>query len=34
VLFRSEVADEGHAPLLEDSATLDAVVAYLDRVGA
>ena len=29
-----EVADEGHAPLLEDAATLDAIVAFLDRVGA
>lgn len=29
-----EVADEGHAPLLEDTATLDAVVGFLDRVGA
>ena len=29
-----EVADQGHAPLLEDAATLDAVVGFLDRVGA
>ena len=29
-----EVAEQGHAPLLEDAATLDAVVAFLDRVGA
>ena len=28
-----EVADEGHAPLLEATATLDAVVAFLDRHG-
>lgn len=29
-----EVADQGHAPLLEDTPTLDAIVAFLDRVGA
>ncbi len=29
-----EVADQGHAPLLEDAATLDAIVGFLDRVGA
>ncbi|MDK9696464.1 MAG: alpha/beta hydrolase [Siculibacillus sp.] len=29
-----EVADEGHAPLLEDTPTLDAIVDFLDRVGA
>ena len=29
-----EVADQGHAPLLEDAPTLDAIVAFLDRVGA
>ncbi len=29
-----EVADEGHAPLLDDAPTLDAIVAFLDRVGA
>ena len=29
-----EVADQGHAPLLEDAPTLDAIVGFLDRVGA
>lgn len=29
-----EVVDEGHAPLIEDAPTLDAVVAFLDRAGA
>jgi len=29
-----EVADQGHAPLLEDEPTLAAIVAFLDRVGA
>lgn len=29
-----EVANEGHAPLLEDAATLDAIVDFLDRAGA
>ena len=29
-----EVPDEGHAPLFDDAASLDALVAFLDRVGA
>ncbi len=29
-----EVANQGHAPLLEDTATLDAIVGFLDRAGA
>ena len=29
-----EVADQGHAPLLEDAPTLDAIVDFLDRNGA
>ena len=29
-----EVPDEGHAPLFDDDASLDALVAFLDRVGA
>ena len=29
-----EVADQGHAPLLEDDPTLDAIVDFLDRHGA
>ncbi|MCE1237171.1 MAG: alpha/beta hydrolase [Hyphomicrobiales bacterium] len=29
-----EAPDEGHAPLFEDAAALDALVAFLDRVGA
>ena len=27
-------AMEGHAPLIEDAPTLDAIVAFLDRAGA
>lgn len=29
-----EVPDEGHAPLFDDDASLDALVTFLDRVGA
>lgn len=29
-----EVADEGHAPLFDDAVSQDALIAYLDRVGA
>ena len=29
-----EVADQGHAPLLEDAPTLDAIVDFFDRIGA
>lgn len=29
-----EIADEGHAPLFEDAASLDALTGFLDRVGA